>query len=75
MYWGFGNTLASRSLKGEGALQSSPVKAESREEEKEKHERHELQSNLAQGCALAITNARAVRYGLTLMAHGVHNPP
>ena len=75
MYGGLENALASRPLKGEGALQSSPVKAESREAGKEKHERHELQSNRAQGCALAITNTRVVRYGLTLMAHGVHNPP
>lgn len=73
-----GRTVTScASLCKEGLQQLSLGKAESRENGKEKNERHKPQSNLAQGCALAMacTFMWVVQYGLTLIAHGVHDPP
>ena len=70
-----GRSVASGSLRDEEALPIPPAKAEGREHGKEKNERHEHQSNMARGYALATASTRMVRYGKTLMTHGVHDPP
>jgi hypothetical protein len=70
-----GRSLASVYLKCEEARKISPKKAECRGTGKEKNERHEHQSNLAQVCAITMASTQVVQDGLTLMAHGVHDPP
>jgi hypothetical protein len=64
-----------RSLKSGEVLQIPLTKAEGRNHGKEKHERHGHQSNAARGCTVAIPSTEVVRYGLTLMTHGVQQPP
>jgi len=64
-----------RSLKSGEVLQIPLAKAEGRNHGKEKHERHEHQSNSARRCTVTMPSTEVVRYGLTLMTHGVQHPP